>query len=116
MFLMQVRSPVSSTVEPQDKPFSFQEVSRVGIPDRNSGAATQLVSRLGDVEPPRLPPLYGLHVGAFERGDVRNFAHHGASTLCLLADHHVWFNIEGLQPQAEVGLDAEEGLAHNDKR
>ena len=29
----------------QDRPFSFQEVSRMGIPDRNSGAATQLVSR-----------------------------------------------------------------------
>ena len=24
------------------------------------------VTRLGDVEPPRLPPLYGLHEGAFE--------------------------------------------------
>ena len=45
MFLMQVWSPVSSTGEPQDRPFSFQEVSRVGIPDQNSGAATQLVSR-----------------------------------------------------------------------
>ena len=44
MFLMQVWSPVSSTEEPQDRPFSFQEVSRVGIPDLNSGAATQLVS------------------------------------------------------------------------
>ena len=44
-FLMQVWSPVSSTEEPQDKPFSFQEVSRVGIPDRNLGAATQLESR-----------------------------------------------------------------------
>ena len=26
----------------QDRPFSFQEVRRVGIPDRNLGAATQL--------------------------------------------------------------------------
>ena len=39
-----VWSPVSSTDEPQDRPFSFQEVSRMGMPDRNSGAATQLVS------------------------------------------------------------------------
>ena len=45
MFLTQVWSPVSSTEEPQDRPFSFQEVSRMGMPDRNSGAATQLVSR-----------------------------------------------------------------------
>ena len=44
MFLTQFWSPVSSTDEPQDRPFSFQEVSRMGIPDRNSGAATQLVS------------------------------------------------------------------------
>ena len=45
MFLMQVWSPVSSTEEPQDRPFSFQEVSHVGIPDQNLGAATQLGSR-----------------------------------------------------------------------
>ena len=45
MFLMQVWSPVSSIGEPQERPFSFQEVGRVGIPDRNLGAATQLVSR-----------------------------------------------------------------------
>ena len=74
------------------------------------------VVRLGDVEPPRLPPLYGLHIGAFELGDVRHFSYHGTSALRLLADHHLRFNIEGLQPQAEVGLDAEEGLAHDDKR
>ena len=40
MFLMQVWSPVISTDEPQDRPFCFQEVSRVGGPDRNSGAVT----------------------------------------------------------------------------
>ena len=45
MFLMQVWSPVSSTGEPRDRSFSFQEVSCVGIPDQNLGAATQLVSR-----------------------------------------------------------------------
>ena len=45
MFLTQFWSPVSSTDEPQDKPFSFQEVIRMGMPDQNSGAATQLVSR-----------------------------------------------------------------------
>ena len=45
MFLMQVWSLVISTEEPQDMSFSFQEVSRVGILDQNSGAATQLVSR-----------------------------------------------------------------------
>ena len=45
MFLTQFWSPVSSTDEPQDRPFSFQEVSHMGMPDRNSGAATQLVSR-----------------------------------------------------------------------
>ena len=45
MFLMHFWSPVSSTDEPQDRPFSFQEVSHAGIPDQNSGAATQLVSR-----------------------------------------------------------------------
>ena len=45
MFLMQVWSPVSSTEEPQDRPFSFQEVSCVGIPNQNLGAAAQLVSR-----------------------------------------------------------------------
>ena len=39
MFLMQVWSLVSSTEEPQDRPFSFQEVSCVVIPDQNLGVA-----------------------------------------------------------------------------
>ena len=56
------------------------------------------VARLGDVEPPRLPPLYGLHIGAFKPGDIRHLAHHDASALRLLADHHLRFDIEGLQP------------------
>ena len=37
MFWMLFWSPSSSTDEPHDMPFSFQEVSRVGNPDRNSG-------------------------------------------------------------------------------
>ena len=41
------------------------------------------VTRLGDVEPPRLPPLYGLHEGALEPCDVGHLAHHGASALRL---------------------------------
>ena len=45
MFQIHFWSPSSSTGEPQDRPFSFQEVSRIGTPDRNSGAAAQLVSR-----------------------------------------------------------------------
>ena len=40
-----VWSPVSSPFLPHDRPVSFQEVSRLGIPDQNSGAATQVVSR-----------------------------------------------------------------------
>ena len=44
-FWIQAWSPVSSSESPQVRPLSFQEVSRVGIPDQNSGAATQLVSR-----------------------------------------------------------------------
>ena len=56
------------------------------------------VAWLGDVEPPRLPPLYGLHIGAFKPGDVRHFPHHGASALRLLAAHYLRLDIEGLQP------------------
>ena len=56
------------------------------------------VTRLGDVEPPRLPPLDELHEGPLEPGDVGHFTHHGASALRLLADHHLLFNVEGLQP------------------
>ena len=40
MFRIQVWSLVNSTEEPQDRPFFFQEASRVGIPDQNLGAAT----------------------------------------------------------------------------
>ena len=45
MFWTHVWSPVSSFEEPQVRPFSCQEVSRIGALDRNSGAAAQLVSR-----------------------------------------------------------------------
>ena len=45
MFWMHVWSPVSSFEEPQVRPLSCQEVSRIGILDQNSGAAAQLVSR-----------------------------------------------------------------------
>ena len=45
MFWTHVWSPVSLFEDPQVRPFSCQEASRIGTPDRNSGAATQLVSR-----------------------------------------------------------------------
>ena len=45
MFRIHFWSPVSSTEDPQDRPFSFQDVSRVGIPDQNLGAATHLALR-----------------------------------------------------------------------
>ena len=38
-------SPVSSSELPHSKPFSFQEVSYMGEPDLNSGAAAHLGSR-----------------------------------------------------------------------
>ena len=44
-FWIQAWSPVSSSELPHSKPFSFQEVSYVGIPDLNSGAAGHLGSR-----------------------------------------------------------------------
>ena len=74
------------------------------------------VTRLGDVEPPRLPPFDGFHEGALEPSDVGHLAHHGASALRLAALHNLRLDIEGLEPQAEVGLDAEEGLTHDDNR
>ena len=55
-------------------------------------------ARLGDVEPPRLPPLYGFHKGALEPCYVGHLAHHGASALRLAATHHLRLDIEGLQP------------------
>ena len=45
MFWIHVWSPVSSPELPQDRPFSCQEVSRVGMLDRNSGAAAHAGSR-----------------------------------------------------------------------
>ena len=55
------------------------------------------VMRLGDVEPPRLPPLYGFHKGALEPCYVRHLAHHGASALRLSAAHHLRLDIESLE-------------------
>ena len=43
-FWIQAWSPVSSSESPQIRPLSFQEVSRVGMPDLNSGAAAQSAS------------------------------------------------------------------------
>ena len=40
IFRIHFWSPSSSTDEHQDRPFSFQEVSRMGMPYQNSGAAT----------------------------------------------------------------------------
>ena len=97
IFLIQFWSPVSSAGAPQAKPFFSQEVSRMGMPDRNSGALRPVgVARLGDVEPPRLPPLHGLHEGAFELGNVGHLPHHGASALRLLATHYLRFHVEDL--------------------
>ena len=70
------------------------------------------VTRLGDVEPPRLPPFDGFHEGALKPCNVGHLAHHGASALRLAALHNLRLDTEGLEPQAEVGLDAEEGLTH----
>ena len=56
------------------------------------------VTRLGDVEPPRLPPFDGFHKGALEPYDVGHLAQHGASALRLLAAHYLRLDIEGLQP------------------
>ena len=56
------------------------------------------VTRLGDVEPPRLPPLYGLHEGALEPCNVGHFAHHGSAAFLLLAAYYLRLDIEGLQP------------------
>ena len=74
------------------------------------------VTRLGDVEPPRLPPLDGFHESALKPSNVGHPTHHGASALCLAALHNLRLDIEGHESQAEVGLDTEEGLAHDDKR
>src|SRR3954469_648904 len=42
---MQVCSLVTSSSLPHDRPVSFQDISRVGGPDRNLGAATHFGSR-----------------------------------------------------------------------
>ena len=44
------------------------------------------------------------------------FCSDGASALRVLAIYHLRLYVEDFEPQPEVGLDAEEGLAHDDKR
>ena len=56
------------------------------------------VTRLGDIEPPRLPPFHDLCEGAFKPGDIGHPAHHGASALRLLAAHYLRLDIKDLQP------------------
>ena len=54
------------------------------------------VTRLGDVEPPRLPPFDGFHKGTLKPGDVGHFALHGAPALRLAALYNLRLDIEGL--------------------
>ena len=56
------------------------------------------VTRLGDVEPPRLPSLDGFHEGTLEPGDVGHLTQHGTSALRLSALHHLQLDIDGLEP------------------
>ena len=56
------------------------------------------VTRLGDIEPPRLPPFDGLYVGALKPCNVGYLAHHGASALRLTSTHDLRLDAEDLQP------------------
>ena len=56
------------------------------------------VTRLGHIEPPRLPPFDGFHEGALEPCDVGHLAHHSASALRLAAAHYLRLDIKSLQP------------------
>ena len=56
------------------------------------------VTRLGDIEPPRLPPFDGLYEGALEPCNVGYLAHHGTSALRLAATHNLRLDAEDLQP------------------
>ena len=40
---------------------------------------------------------------------------HGAPSLYVLSVHHLGLHVEGFEPQPEVGVDAEEGLAHDNE-
>ena len=53
-------------------------------------------TRLGDVEPPQLPPLHSFRKGSVKLGDVGHLAHHGTSALRLAAAHYLRLDIEGL--------------------
>ena len=116
-FWMQAWSPVSSSESPPDPAALFPG----GEPCRDAGSEFGghrpiRVTRLGDVEPPRLPPLNGFHESTLQPHNMGHPAHHGASALRFVALHNLRLDTEGLEPQAEVGLDVEEGLAHDDKR
>ena len=115
--LTHVWSPASSPFLPHDRPGLLPG----GEPRRGSGPKLGGcdpfgVAWLGDVKPPRLPPLQGLHKGALELQDVGHLANHGTAALRLAAAHHLGLDVEGLEPEAEMGADAEESLAHDDKR
>ena len=56
------------------------------------------VTGLCDIEPPLLPSLHGLHEGALGPSDVGQFAHHSATTIRVLAVHHLWLHVEDLEP------------------
>ena len=68
-----------------------------------------------DIKALLLPQTELLLKRAFEPCNVGHFSHHGSAAFRSLAAYYLRFDIEGLQPQAEVGPDAEESLAHNDE-
>ena len=71
---------------------------------------------LRDVEPLLLPPLHGLYEGPLWLGDIGELAHHGAATFRVLTLDHFWLHVEDLEPQDEVGGNAEEGFAYDNER
>ena len=102
------RGPVQALLGPGREP-------QGGFESKFGSSGALFAARLSDVEPLLLPPFDGLHEGTFGPWDVGQLAHHSASALCMLTAHHFRLYIEDLQPQSEVGWDAEEGLAHDNE-
>ena len=69
---------------------------------------------VGHVEPLLLPLLHRLDELAWQPLDAVKLADHGSSALCDLATVGLWFDTEQLEPEPEMGLNAEKRLAEDD--
>ena len=70
----------------------------------------------GDVEPLPLPQVGSSRKGALWPSSIGELARHSTAALHLFPINYLRLHIKGLEPQAEVWGNTEEGFAYDNER